>query len=240
MGKKINIILCDTFPGLLPAYIKSYASLFENLFDSASGGCSYEIFAAMDGSLPQRMNRGELYLITGCNLSAYDDIGWIHALSDWIRRADEAEVKLTGICFGHQLIAHALGGKVVRAAAGWGTGIRESEIVDGFAARYFPDGRMRLMYNHHDQVTALPPGSEPVARSGFCPIESFRKGMHILTFQGHPEYVPEYNRHLIENFAENEPEEVKRRALESLDRFEHQGLTVAKMLLDWTGMDAPE
>lgn len=229
---RINILLCDTFPGLLPDYIPSYIYMFTNLFDSVERGIEYNIYRAMDGELPYPDPNGGLYLITGCDQSAYDDTPWIKALLQWIVKAYEAKAKLVGICFGHQCIAQAMGGRVERAPQGWGFGIRESHVIDGEAQRYFTDGRMRLMYNHHDQVTVLPPTATLVATSDFCPVESFRIGNNILTFQGHPEYIVDYERHLLANFADNEPEQVKVKALESLNTMDHQGTIAARWILD--------
>ena len=213
---KINILLCDTFPGLLPSYIPSYISMFTEMFDAVGSNMEYRVYHAMDGQLPNTVSGDELYLITGCNLSAYDDIKWIKELLLWIVKANEARAKMVGICFGHQVIAQALGGKVVRAPQGWGIGIRESSVVDEEAQKFFPDNKMRLLYNHHDQVVLLPAGAKLVAESEFCPVESFRIGNHILAFQGHPEYIPEYEVHLIAHFAADEPLEVKQEALSSL------------------------
>lgn len=232
----IHILLCDTFPGLLPPYIPSYTSMFTKLFNSVQPNIQYRVYRTMDGELPDLNTPFGLYLITGCNLSAYDHINWIQQLLKWIKQAYECKAKLTGICFGHQCIAQALGGRVERAPQGWGTGLRESHVVDPTTLTYFPDQTMRLLYNHHDQVVALPENATLVATSTFCPIESFRMGNHILTFQGHPEYVPEYSRHLLENFAADEPLEVRQAALNSLTKNEHQGHIVGRMLLDFVNI----
>lgn len=230
---KINILLCDTFPGLLPAYIPSYVSMFTDLFNAVEDGLEYKVYRTMDGELPDIGTIDGLCLITGCNQSAYDSTDWIRRLLDWIVRANAAKVKLTGICFGHQCIAQALGGLVERAPQGWGTGVRESQVVDTEAQRYFTDSRMRLLYNHHDQVVRLPKGAALVATSPFCPIESFRISSHILTFQGHPEYVPEYAVHLLLNHAADEPQQVRHNALLSIGAQRHQGAVAARWLLDF-------
>lgn len=229
----INILLCDTFPGLLPPYIPSYASMFMRLFDSIETGLKYKVYNTMDGELPDVDTVDGLCLITGCNQSAYDDTAWIKRLLNWIVKADEAKVKLTGICFGHQCVAQALGGQVEKAPQGWGTGVRESHVVDATIKEYFPDGNLRLLYNHHDQVVALPNNAELVATSEFCPIESLRIGKHILTFQGHPEYIPEYAVHLLMDFADNEPLPIRQKALRSIGDMQHHGQTVARLLLDF-------
>lgn len=230
---KIKILLCDTFPGLLPDFITSYVSMFTRLFDAVDENIEYEVYRTMDGELPELLSFDGFCLITGCNLSAYDEIEWIEKLRRWIVCAATADVRLVGICFGHQVIAQALGGSVERAPQGWGTGVRESTVDDDDALRFFPDGKMRLLYNHHDQVVRLPRGARLVAHSDFCPIESFRIGEIVLTFQGHPEYVPEYSKHLLDNFAADEPLEVRRKALDSLEQKKHQGLDAARFILSF-------
>lgn len=230
---KINILLCDTFPGLLPAYIPSYVSMFTRLFSGVDPATTYEVYNAMDGELPGELHQGELYLITGCNHGAYDPTPWIRQLARWVVGACETGVKLVGVCFGHQLIAQALGGRVEKAAVGWGVGVRQTRVTDAEARHYFPDGTMSLFYNHHDQVVELPACATPVATSAFCPVESFRVGNSVLCFQGHPEYVPEYEVHLLMRFADGEPQEVCRAALDSIGETVHQGRRVAQWILEW-------
>lgn len=229
--RKINILLCDTFPGLLPENIPSYESMFVKLFRSVNQDITFEVFRAQDGELPEHPAADELLLITGSNNAVYDTLPWIQALQDWIRKAAEQKVPLVGICFGHQLIAQALGGRVERFAGGWGVGIRESQVLDEQLRSYFPDGRLRLIVNHHDQVMQLPEGAKPLATSDFCRHEGFRIGHHILTFQGHPEFTVDYERHIILNHSENEDDTVKQRALKSLEEMEAQGEVVARFLL---------
>ena len=229
--QKISFLLCDTYPGLLPEGIPSHESMFFNLFRPINPDLTFDIYRVMDGELPEQFESETLYLIPGSNNAAYDDLPWIQALQEWIRKATVQKVPLVGICFGHQLIAQALGGCVERFDGGWGVGIREMEVLDEDMLPYFPNRKMRLIVNHHDQVMQLPEGATPLATSDFCRYEGFRIGRHILTFQGHPEFTVDYERHLILNHAENEDDAVKQRALETLETMQPQGDVVAEFLM---------
>lgn len=236
---KINILLCDTFPGLLPDYIESYQSMFFNLFDKASSGIvdsiEYKVYYAMNNDLPDLSvsdnKENQIFLITGCNKASYDHDEWIVNLLEWIKKSYTLNLKMVGICFGHQAIALALGGKVERYSGGWGIGIRASKILDEKMNSFFKGEKLQLLYNHHDQVTIIPQMAKPLATSQFCKYEGLRVGENILTFQGHPEYIVEYEKHLLKNHSENEDPQVINNALYSLENGEHQSVEVAKFIL---------
>ena len=231
---KINILLCDTFDDRLPEEIPGYVSMFRTLFGKFDPAVCYEVFDVRQNLYPESLHRDELYLIPGSRASAYDDTPWVKSLIGFIRKMYAENVKTAGICFGHQLIAQALGGKVERAKQGWGTGVRTSRIIDPEALKFFPGGQMNLLYNHYDQVTALPPRAKCFAQSDFCRIEGFYIDDRVLTFQGHPEYTPEYLRHLLLHHSSAEPEDVKTAALASLN-LGIDSLSAAKWLKSFAG-----
>ena len=229
---KINVLLCDTFPGRLPDDIPSYVSLHEELFRRVAPDVRFRVYMTMDGELPQSLNGDELYLVPGCICSAYDPLPWIESLQNWIRDAVAHHAFLVGICFGHQVIAQALGGEVSKYPGGWGTGIRESQILESSMLPFFPDGHMRLLYNHHDQVVTPPPGANTLATSDFCRYEGLRINDHVFTFQGHPEYTPYYMGYYLHNLAAEQDPLVVERALQSLELLSPQGTEVAKWIVE--------
>lgn len=229
--KKIVLLVCDQFPGILTPDIPSYEYMFERVFKEADPKCEFEVFQTWQHELPDFYNEKAIYLITGSNNSAYDDVLWVKELKDWIRSAYDRGCHLAGICFGHQVIAEALGGKVIRSSKGWGIGIRTSFIVDNLFANLIHCDRYSVLYNHHDQVVSLPHNATLVSQSDFCPIESFRIDKQVFTLQGHPEFTNAFIRHWINDCAQDEPTTVKENALESLDKMDNQGVVMAKGLL---------
>lgn len=232
MTPVINILLCDTFPGRLPDFIPNYESLFMDLFASIGEHVSYRIFQTWQGELPSTVTPDELYLVPGSLDSAYDDKPWIVALVNWIERAYCSGAKLMGVCFGHQVIARALGGEVKKYDGGFGAGLRASHVMDEQMKTYFPDGKMCLLYSHHDQVTVLPQGATLCATSDFCRNESYRIGNQVVTFQGHPEFTVAYSRHLLLNCCDDIDLSVRLNALKSLECLKPQGQNAARFALD--------
>lgn len=229
---RINILLCDTFPGRLPDFIPNYESLFMDLFAAIGEQVTYRIYQTWQGELPQDINTDEVYLVPGSLDSAYSDKPWIVALLKWIERAYALGARLMGVCFGHQAIALALGGTVEPYEGGFGAGVRASQVLDDQMKSYFHNGKMHLLYSHHDQVMNLPPGAVRCATSDFCRNESFRIGHQVVTFQGHPEFTVAYSRHLLLNCCDDVEQSVRVNALNSLEHLEPQGQNAARFALD--------
>lgn len=227
----LNILLCNAYSGTLSGEAPSHASLFINLFDSANSKLTYRIYNVCNNEFPQNLSSDQIYLIAGNNSSLYEEKAWIRNLISFIRGAHAMKIPLVGINFGHLAIAHALGGKVASSEKGWGGGIRESQIVDPVARRYFSANHLTLHYNHYNQVTQLPRGAVRFATSDFCKNEGFILNSHILTFQGHPEYTDASTRYLIQNHSIEESREIKEKALESIQQYE--GKTMGQQAVQW-------
>ncbi len=166
---------------------------------------TFRTYDVEHGHYPARPDECAGYIVPSSRKSVYDDEPWMRELGAYIQTLHAAKARLVGLCFGHQMIAHYLGGRVEAAAAGWGVGIRTSRLLSHawFMAPSMdpsmaglPDD-YSLIVSHQDQVVTLPEGAELIASSDFCPNEMFCLGDHILALQGHPEFNRDYARELM-------------------------------------------
>ena len=115
----------------------------------------------------------------------------------YVCSSHRARKKLIGICFGHQMVAHALGGSVDKSSKGWGLGVSESALTS--PESWSTGGnKFNLLMSHQDQVTAPPENARVIASTKFCPILACQLEDHVLTFQGHPEFDKSYYYALME------------------------------------------
>ena len=168
------------------------------LLHAADPEFEFRFYDIRAGEFPESPRAHAGWLITGSRHGAYEDLPWILRLAQFIRELDAQQQPLVGICFGHQLIARALGGDAVKASQGWGVGVHEAEVVQ--PAPWMDAGaeRFALVVSHQDQVTELPPGAERIAGSAFCPIAMYRVGEHVFAMQAHPEFTRQYSRELMD------------------------------------------
>lgn len=143
------------------------------------------------GEFPADANLYDGYVITGSPSGAYETDAWILALMDFIRQAYKLGKKLVGICFGHQIIAQALGGHVEKSAKGWGLGLKPFAVTGNKSWMNEPVTACSLYFVHQDQVLDLPPQAEHLAGNEFCPNVMYAIGEQVLGVQGHPEFTPE-------------------------------------------------
>lgn len=133
-----------------------------------------------------------VWIITGSSKGVYDNDPWLIRLSQWIQNLHVRKKKLIGICFGHQIIAQALGGKVEKSTKGWGVGIKPFQVLHHQPWMNPQQTNLSLIFSHQDQVITLPSEAKLLASDEFCPNQMFQIGNHILTMQGHPEYTVEF------------------------------------------------
>lgn len=144
-----------------------------------------------EGATPASIDDCDAWVISGSPASTYDDLPWIATGEEIVRSIVAAERPLFGICFGHQLMAQALGGTVERAEVGWGAGAHHYDVVEQPAATgaLLPD-RLTVLAMHQDQVTRAPDEGEVWLRSEFCPNAGIAYGERAWSIQPHPEFTP--------------------------------------------------
>lgn len=187
---KIGILETGIPPTELSAVYGRYGEMFVQFLGGEDKAFDFEIFTVVEDQFPEDLALCDGYLITGSKFSAYEDLPWIHRLKSLIQDIHKADLPLIGVCFGHQIIAEALGGKVEKYDGGWGVGIHEYTI-DQSQADVLPKDQQSLSINafHQDQISVLPEGAEVFASSPFCENAGVVYGDKILTVQAHPEFT---------------------------------------------------
>jgi len=195
---KIGILKTDAVREEWVAKHGEYPDMFMTLLGSRDPDLEFLVFDVRQGDYPDDIDQLDAYLITGSRHSVYDDLPWIEPLMSFVRQLDARGKKLVGICFGHQLVAQALGGRTEKAAAGWGVGVHHHRFTR--RPGWFDDGDLEfpILVTHQDQVAVVATGAEVLAGSEFCPHAVCQIKDHILTMQGHPEFVSDYSRAIME------------------------------------------
>ena len=137
----------------------------------------------------------------------YDADPWIAPLMEFIRNAYQSGQKLIGICFGHQAIAHALGGHAEKSKKGWGFGLKTIEIAQNKPWMASQPDQCSLYFVHQEQVQRLPPGAELLGGNDFCPIGFYAIGDQVLSIQGHPEFTLGIMEDILVDFKKDIPAE---------------------------------
>ena len=189
--KKIGILITGHVREELVEAYGEYGGFFEKLI--GSDGFEFQDYFVVDQEFPSSVNECDGYVLSGSAHGAYEDHAFIPPLEEFIREAYAANIPLVGICFGHQVMAQALGGKVVKFDGGWGLGVHDYKIDLGNGPE-----PIRINAVHQDQVVELPKDAKVIGSSPFCENAAIAYQGKAISFQPHPEFGPEFMNDLIE------------------------------------------
>lgn len=199
---QIGLLLCDHVDERFQHILTDYPDAFQGMFDAHAPGITLKTYDVCHGEWPEAPDECDGYIISGSRYSVYDEIDWIQELAAFVRRVHDDQRKMVGICFGHQMIAQALGGKVEKAATGWGVGIKAVDLQS--AKPWMQPGAKsyHLLLSHQDQVLVPPDGAEILGGNAHCPVSMFAVGQHLLGIQAHPEFSVAYAQALLDERIE--------------------------------------
>lgn len=195
MRRRVGLLMCGhVHPDALDLG-GDYPDLFESLLGPL--GIDVVPYAVTEGHLPGSLDECDGWMTSPSRSSVLDDLPWIGDVAELAVDAVRNEVPFVGICFGHQLLASVLGGRVERSPLGWGVGVKEYDVT--VARRWMepPSSTIALVASHEDQVVELPRGATSWLRADYCPIAGFELGERCVTLQPHIEFSPEISGRLL-------------------------------------------
>ena len=171
----IGILQTGLAPDAL-AKLGDYPDMFARLLRGQ--GLTFHTYRVVEGIFPDHVTDCDGWLITGSRHGVYEDHPWLPPLEQFIRDSFAAHIPLVGICFGHQIIAQAMGGKVEKFAGGWAVGPQDYN---------FGGDTLTLNAWHQDQIVVVPKAARVIASNDFCTNAALLYD-HALTIQAHPEF----------------------------------------------------
>ncbi|MCO6442392.1 MAG: GMP synthase [Nitrococcus mobilis] len=213
---RVGILQCGSVATDLSPVFGDYPQMFQRLLSAVSPALEFRRYDLTAGFFPESLTACEGWLFTGSRWSVYDEEAWIRRAGELAARLHALGRPTVGICFGHQLIAAALGGRVEKAPQGWGVGVHTTHIQTQPEWMVPAPDRLSLLVSHQDQVIVPPPGTQWLTGNDFCRYGMTQIADHILTFQGHPEFSKDYSKALMKRRRSAIGEQAYRAGLASL------------------------
>jgi GMP synthase-like glutamine amidotransferase len=186
---RVTILETGRAPGRLSEDFPRYPDMFVSLLSKADESLAFESVALLDGEALPDPSGLDAVVITGSPFGVYDSTPWMNQLRDFVRRTFASRTPMVGICFGHQVIADAMGGDVRKSEKGWGVGRHTYQILERRPWMGDAGQSISLSVSHQDQVITPPHGAVTLARSAHTEHAMLAyQGAPVMSVQGHPEF----------------------------------------------------
>ena len=240
----IGLLLCDDVDAVYREKYGNYAAMFQQSLDPSREKIKLTPFRCYENeTLPVAQNF-DGFLISGSKYGVYEDEKWIKNLMDFVRQCWLLEVKVVGICFGHQLIAQALGGQTEKAKVGWGFGIHSAKITERQKwmrdVESLPSDFYNLVVIHQDQVVKIPEHFRTIAENDFCPNSMMVADGKMLGIQGHPEFSKAFCKLRADFRRELIGEEIYRATRNSLKNNDTHSAIILGWIMNFFKVNSPK
>ncbi|KAL9284896.1 hypothetical protein ACSQ67_024720 [Phaseolus vulgaris] len=203
--KRFAVLMCAEDSEYVKKVYGGYSGVFVRML--AEEGETWDVYKVARGEFPEdhELLLYDGFVITGSCSDAHGNDTWVRDLLNLLNKLHSMNKRLLGICFGHQILGRALGGKVTRSPTGWDIGVRTITLTPSLpfslSSLDLPS-RLSIIECHRDEIRELPPKAEVIAWSEKTGIEMFKYGDHIMGIQGHPEYSKDILLHLIDRLIQ--------------------------------------
>lgn len=205
-------ILDAVQPEYMDMDIATDGEKFIDLLNESGFAGEKVVYNVGGGVFPATLADCDAYLISGSPASVYHDEAWIGELIGFVQAAHAVKTPMVGICFGHQVIAQALGGQVERRAGGWHLGLKSFELMTAQAWMEPAPQTCQIYHIHQDEVVSLPPEAVRIGQSPTCANSMSLIGNHIMSMQGHPEQPLRAMQNFIRVLGDKVPPETQAEA----------------------------
>lgn len=165
---KIGVLQAGLVPDELAPEHGEYDRVFAELVRRADPSVEIEGWRVVEGEFPPAPDAADGWIVSGSKHGVYEDHEWIPPLKAFIRAAAKMKRPMVGVCFGHQIMAEALGGRAVKSEKGWGLGPHGYDVIARPSWMSTAPDRLNIAAVHQDQVTELAPDATRLATSAFC------------------------------------------------------------------------
>ncbi|HCH25042.1 MAG TPA: GMP synthase [Oceanospirillaceae bacterium] len=214
----VGLLLCDTMHDYLqPEAGGDFDDIFNKHLSNADQSLTVKAYRTHQDELPNSPCDADLWLINGSPNSVYYDLPWIQNLIGLVQDIHAQQIPLVGICFGHQIIATALGGKVEKSDHGWGVGMARYPITQQASWMQPQLDNYGILVFHQDQVVKLPDNAQVLSGNDFCPYFWLQYDAKTMSTQGHPEFFKGFISQVLSSREFDELPEIRAQGLNNLD-----------------------